>query len=471
MRLLCLFCFICCCTAALAQNDSLTRQPFIDTTAKKTPVITIGTIKITGNKRTKGFMILREMVLKTADTLNITNLNKRLVQSRNQVFNTALFVDVTIYPAEKIGDIINLNVDVKERWYLFPLPYFRLVDRNFNQWLVDQKASLERVNYGVKFSQANLSGRNDELNIWLITGYNQQVNLRYNLPFFDKKLKSGINVGFIHSRQKELNYATGLNKQLFFKDKNFVRTVTRFDVTYTYRPDQYWRHSLSASYTNENNSDSVFKVTSTYYPQNRSEAKYLSLGYTFSYAKTDYNAYPTKGLLAGAYLSKRGFDDVTGLWQIGGRALYAFPLTKKSFIHVDGSATIKFTDDKNFYFNQRLFGYGDFQMHGLEYYVVDGTIGLLGKATVHQQIFEYILKNPIKSKTHNLIPFRFYLTAFGNVGYAYNKFPGNSMLNNQPIYTGGFGLNIVSIYDFVFKIEYSFNQLGTHGVFLRSGRD
>jgi len=74
------------------------------------------------------------------------------------------------------------------------------------------------VNYGIKFYHNNLSGNNDKLNIWLITGYNRQVTLRYELPFINKKLTNGINVGITSSKQKELNYATGINnKQLFFK--------------------------------------------------------------------------------------------------------------------------------------------------------------------------------------------------------------------------------------------------------------
>lgn len=456
---------------AKAQADSVTHQLFIDTSAKKTTSVIIGTINIKGNKRTKAYIILREMSLRQGDIISTTDLNKKLEQSRNQVYNTSLFVSVVVYAAEKVGNIININIDVKEQWYFFPLPYFRLVDRNFNQWLVDQKASLERVNYGIKFTQGNLTGQNDELNIWLITGYSQQINLRYGIPFFNKKRNVGFNVGFAHSEQKELNYATGFNKQLFFKDNNYVRKVTRADATFTYRPDQYWRHSLQTVYISESISDTVVKINPTYYPENRNQVKYLNLSYGVSYAKTDYNSYPTKGLIAGGYLSKRGFDDVTGLWQIGGRVLYAFPINKTAFVHLEGAATAKFTDDKNFYFNQRLFGYGDFQAQGLEYYVIDGTVGLLGKATVHQQIFRYTLKNPFKSKTHDLIPFRFFLKAFGNIGYAYNKYPGNSLLNNQPIYTGGIGLDIVSIYDFVFKIELSFNQLGGQGIYLRSGRD
>ena len=455
-----------------AQQDSLAVNTLTDTTSvTSNQYVTVNNIAIKGNKRTQAYIILREMVVHQGDTILLKDLNKKLEQSRNQVFNTALLVDATVSAGQKIGNSITINVDVKERWYFFPLPYFRLVDRNFNQWLVDQKASLNRVNYGMKFTQGNLTGQNDELAIWLITGYSQQISLRYSLPFFDKKRQKGFSVGFAHSKQREFNYNTSLNKQLFYRAEDFTRTITRADASYTYRPDQYWRHSLQAVFLYEGISDSAVKVNPNYFPQNRKDVQYVTFNYGISYAKTDYNAYPTKGIIAGGYISKRGFDDVTGLWQIGGRLLYAFPLNSSSFVHLEGSATVKLTNDKNFYFNQRLFGYGDFQMRGLEYYVIDGTAGILGKASVHKQLFKYIFKNPFKSKTHDVIPFRFFLKAFGDVGYAYNKYFGNSLLNNRLIYTGGVGLDIVSIYDFVFKIEFSFNQLGAQGLYLHGGRD
>jgi hypothetical protein len=34
------------------------------------------------------------------------------------------------------------------------------------------------------------------------------------------------------------------------------------------------------------------------------------------------------------------------------------------------------------------------------------------------------------------------------------------------MYTAGFGLDIVTFYDFVFRFDYSFNQLGENGLFL-----
>ncbi|MBK6381936.1 MAG: hypothetical protein IPF69_00450 [Chitinophagaceae bacterium] len=52
-----------------------------------------------------------------------------------------------------------MSVEVKERWYLFPVPVFKPIDRNLNQWLVEQNASLDRVNYGIKLYYNNVSGK------------------------------------------------------------------------------------------------------------------------------------------------------------------------------------------------------------------------------------------------------------------------------------------------------------------------
>jgi len=64
------------------------------------------------------------------------------------------------------------------------------------------------------------------------------------------------------------------------------------------------------------------------------------------------------------------------------------------------------------------------------------------------------------------------MKAYTDLGWAHlpNPSPLNS-LNNTLLRTWGFGMDIVSIYDFVFKIEYSFNQLGKQGLYLQSRND
>lgn len=433
--------------------------------------VIIGDISLTGNKRTKGFIALRELPFTKGSRFTMAELNKQLLLAKQQLMNTALFVDVTVSVSSRKGNVLAIHVNMKERWYFFPLPYFRLVDRNFNQWWVDQKRSLDRVNYGIKFTQNNLTGRNDNLDVWLINGYTQQVTIRYNLPFFDRKLKHGFNIGINSSTQKEINYATGNNKQLFYKQEETTKKAFRFDITYSYRPDVKQRHYFRVSYNDERIADTVIKINPFYFPDQRTRLQFIDFGYQYKYYNVDYIPYPTKGFLFEGNLYRRGLDKVSGLWQIGARAVYTTPVSKKSFLHFEALAIAK-APQRNFFVNQRLFGYGFYQMRGLEYNVVDGMAGAAVKTTLHKEIFSFIFRNPFPSKTHDKIPFRIFLKAYGDLGYGYNSASNiTNTLNNKLLRTWGFGMDIVSIYDFVFKIEYSFNQLGKDGLYLQTRND
>ena len=100
--------------------------------------------------------------------------------------------------------------------------------------------------------------------------------------------------------------------------------------------------------------------------------------------------------------------------------------------------------------------------------MVDGVAGGFVRNTVGKEFFSYTLKTGLRSKTYAAIPFKFYLKAYGDVGYVYNKNNNKlNMLNNKMLYTGGIGLDIISIYDVVLRVEYSFNQLNQSGLFVR----
>ena len=47
----------------------------------------------------------------------------------------------------------------------------------------------------------------------------------------------------------------------------------------------------------------------------------------------------------------------------------------------------------------------------------------------------------------------------------------DNTLSNKFLYTGGVGIDVVTSYDFVFRVEYSFNQLGEKGLFLHIHND
>ena len=57
---------------------------------------------------------------------------------------------------------------------------------------------------------------------------------------------------------------------------------------------------------------------------------------------------------------------------------------------------------------------------------------------------------------------------FGDLGYAYNKKAYQGYFNNRLLYSGGFGIDILTLYDINLRLEYSFNQLSENGLFLHT---
>jgi outer membrane protein assembly factor BamA len=220
--------------AAFCQEKE--EKPFEDAAVLKTSFLTIRNVVITGNKITKKYIIEREIPVKKDQTYSISDILSNLQLARQNLMNTALFVDVTVDFTNWVNDSLDIVADVKERWYWFPIPYFKPIDRNLNVWIDEYHASLERVNYGLKFSGNNVSGRNDKVNFFLISGYTRQIALSYSQPYADKALKKGFFLNVAYAKYHEVNYATEFNKQQFFKDDvNFMREQFHADVGFTYR--------------------------------------------------------------------------------------------------------------------------------------------------------------------------------------------------------------------------------------------
>jgi hypothetical protein len=466
-----------------ANLPSVVSSPGSETTDTTGPLLVIGDIKISGNNKTKLYIIQREIPFKEGDYLLRSALQKKLVLCKQQLMNTSLFVDVDVSIESEEKDLVFINVHVKERWYLFPLPYFKIVDRNFNEWWVENKRSLNRVNYGLKFMQNNVSGRNDKLNIWLISGYTKQVSLRYENPFMDKNLRHGINIGFGYSSNHELNYALDSNKQKFLKDPGqFLVSSLFVDLGYSYRPAIKTRHNFRLSYVDYQVKDTVLKRNPNYLPGDLTRVRYPEVGYSVEYYDVDYNAYPLKGFLGNTYINKR-FGSKTGFWQIGGSGAYHFKLATKSYMQLQAIGLMRYPYRQS-YFANGMFGSSSFYMRGLEYYVTEGAIGAIGRATAKKEVLSFKVPNPIGTQTHDKIPFRIFLKAYSDIGYNYSP-PNNnfylddrgktkyivSFLNNKLLRTWGAGVDIVTFYDVVLKVEYSFNQFGESGFFIHTTAD
>jgi len=460
---------------ATAQSDSLSYKIIADTTVKDTipPTLFVASISIYGNNKTKSFIIEREIPFKTGDTVATEKLIKYLEIAKQQLINTSLFLDVSVYIENRYNQFVFITVYVKERWYILPLPYFKYIDPNINTWWVTYNHSFKRTNYGIKFLHNNISGRNDKFTAWLITGFSQQIALKYDRPFFDKQLKNGFSLYANFSNQREVNYGTDSSKQQFFRPDSlfYVRKSVKVEADYVYRPGLRVKHIFRAGYIYEKIADTIVALNNNYFTNGEKKASFPFIGYTFRYTNADYNLYPTKGFLSESTILHRGASKDMNLTQLIAINSYTIPLLSKTQLQFKEGAVLNLPFNQPFY-NSALFGYyGNIFMRGYEYYVIDGDAGVIGRATLQHELLKFIVKPGTDNKRMVSYPIRVFGKLYGDAGYAYEKDPGNSLLNNKMLYSWGLGVDFVMPYDVIFKLEYSFNQLGGNGLFLHVSTD
>lgn len=463
----CFFLFLWIQVGAQNRDTILNISGFpIDSSVK----IKVNQILLKGNKKTKSYILLREIQFKQGDSIVSSDLTNQLKLARQQLYNTTLFNEVSVLPVMISPAQIDIIVTVKERWYIYPLPQFQPVDRNLNEWLVKQHGDLSRVNYGIKFVDYNLTGRRDALRVYILNGYTKNLAFSYSQPFTNKALTNGFIAGAGYAQNREIAYNTSFNNRLqFLKTSNYIKNNFFINAGYSIRKAIKVRQLLNIIYTNISVNDSV--VTTLYNPnyfKNGARSKsFVDLTYTYQYTDVNNIIYPLKGNTALLTVSKRGFGFTGGINMLSVEGAYNIyrDFGRNWFGSVQMSGKIKLPFDLP-YFNQKAIGYGENYLRGLEYYVVDGAAYGIIKSTIKKKLGSFSVAFPVNSAYLSTIPFTVYAKTFADLGYAYNKKIYETALSNQLLYTAGVGIDIVTLYDIHFKVEYSFNQLGKNGLFL-----
>lgn len=436
-------------------------------------------ITIKGNRRTKLYIIQREMNFKTGDSIPANTLEKQAEQARRQVYNTTLFDYVKIEAIVLDNNELDIVLEVKEKWYLYPTPQIQMADRNFNEWWNTYNRSFDRINYGIKFTQYNLSGRRDVLRVVLINGYSRNISIGYSNPYSNKKLTDGFAIGAGYTQNRETAYRVdSFNKLRFYPTRpagqkwepgSFVRNSWYISAGYSIRRGLFRRHYISASYNFIKVDDSVIIKNPNYFKKNGNSAGLVDIGYAYQYTDLDNVTNPLKGIAGFISIGKRGFGwkggtnmltleaAINRYWDLG-RGWYVNSL-------LWGRLRLPFDQP---YINQRGLGYGENYLRGTEYYVIDGVATTMLKTTIRKKILAFNIPFRYFPRITNRIPFTIYAKTYYDMGYAYNKPQYYSYLNNRFLYSGGFGIDIVTLYDFTLKLEYSFNQRGEAGFFLHT---
>ncbi|HMP99006.1 MAG TPA: POTRA domain-containing protein [Cyclobacteriaceae bacterium] len=435
----------------------------------------IGNIIIIGNKKTKPQIILRELDIKQGDYIYSEDLPEILELDRNKIYNLRLFNTVLIRTIEVDAGIIDILIEVSERWFFFPVPLFELADRNFNDWWQNQNHDLSRLNYGVKLYYNNVRGRNESLRLTLQGGFLRNMEVIYRIPYLDKKQQHGISFGFNYSETKNLPYTTVDHIQQFLRTDNLIRKSTGGFLGYTYRKNFYEFHSVLFDFRNFEAADTIIALNDTYFSEGNTFQRMPSITYQYNRDKRDIAAYPLKGYQFFGHISRTGFGFKNEINRIDLSVSYSKFIDLKNGNYFSNFSYLYLsTPNEQPYFSYAALGYKRLFVRGYELYLIEGPQIAMNKTTFKKRIFSgswFIDAMPFEQFKH--LPIAIFLKTYVDFGYVtmYPNYQQDYFLNNRLLTGTGIGLDFVSSYDSVLRLEYSFTSLGTGGFFFHVKRE
>jgi outer membrane protein assembly factor BamA len=428
----------------------------------------VDSILIEGVKKTKPLVITRQMTFQVGDTIDLQELEALNKVNKSNIYNLGLFTSVEI--ANEIGDTsIVVHVSVQERWYIWPTPYVSLLERTFNEWWKDK--DLDRLVYGLGLEWNNMTGWNDRGYVYVQNGYQQIISSQYSRPFLFPKSKIDGIWTFNYVNDKEIGYTTdgGYLQLARLKEHRMRQSYTgQFVLSKRLSPRMMLHGTMAYQYFKLNDSISYFNPN--YLPNNATKTQYPSLGLIFVNDQRDIRSFPLSGYKYGA--SIRGYG-------IPGLSNTQFAKVSMSFSHhialskrwnfAYGTQQFLLLGNRIPYFDKYFVGFGSF-LRGYEPYVIDGSFINLTKAEWKFGIIPYHFAHVkwIPFQKFRDFPVGLYISAYSDAGYVRDWTFNNqdNTLKNKLLLGYGAGINFITIYDFLLRVEYSRNLLGAGGVYI-----
>lgn len=429
-------------------------------------------LELQGHRVTKSEILWRELSLRPGDLLPRRNLQAYLKREQERLSNTNLFETVEMEVTALSADSLSVCFRLKERWYTWPMPIFELADRSFNEWVNNRGADIGRVVYGLRFRQRNFRGRNERIDLTLRLGFSRLLNLYYHIPYIDARKTLGLSFSTSYRELKTIAYATQGQKFVELNQDNTVLGRT-FSMAVTASKRRAFNdvHALSLGYNYQHIADTVARLNPDYLGQGRTSLRYLSLRYQFHYQLLDNNYYPLEGKVVSAGIQKDGlwlFDDLNTVTMDADYRIFA-ALGKGFFYSMGGSFKTSYPNAQP-YMQLRALGYGLRIPAGYDNFVIEGQHALLAKQAVKYRLLSRVFtcKPLSRMRYFSRIPLSIFLKGYADLGYVSNQLSQGEYKNpmtNTLLAGAGMGLDVVSFYSSVLRLEYSFARHNPKGGF------
>lgn len=424
-------------------------------------------IQIEGNKITRERIIRRELAYIEGDKIPAQSIDSLLKLERNKIFNTDLFVTADVGYAPTGQDSVALTIQLRERWYIWPIPLMELSDRNFNEWWNNRGRDLSRLNYGMTFKQRNFRGRKEILDLKLQLGFTRSIGLAYSVPFINTRQTTSFSMSASYNENVQAPFRTvGHVFEEFSsssEQNDVVRRRFRMGASIGKRQQFYDFHRFELMYNYEQIDDSIALLNPDYFLDGRSRQRFFSFYYNYTRNLCDVTVYPLRGSYLNVRVSKLGlgiFDDVN-IGTIDGQYARYWPLGGNFFYSSDMNFRLSLPGEMP-YVQSRAVGYGTNTLRGYDNYVIEGQhFGIL-KNTLRWKLMDRVLDfgKLFSARQFNVVPISIFLKSYSDAGYVHYNFvkPGNERMTNNLLLTTGVGLDFVTFYNSVFRLEYSYNR-------------
>ena len=459
----------------LSQENTLNKT---DSTVISNRIV-VGKISLEGNRITQPKIIYREIIIKEGDTLSDSIFKIRIEQSRLNLLNTSLFNFVNIDTVADSKGVINLNFRMTERWYLFPFPIFEIADRNFNTW-IDHR-DWRRVNYGGFIKWSNLRGRMEVLNLLIRFGYDERYRLIYDIPYINSKQTLGLSFTASINQNHEVAYKTENNKPVYYRGEKYMLQNYLISIGLNHRPSMFNIYSAIIGYNRFNYNSILSELNTSYAPVDANQLKTIKGSLYFRNDHRDSKPYPLKG-----YYNDAEITTQQGIYsdnkKYSSTYLYANMNRYNRFNQRwswSAGTTFKISENVNepYFLNQGL-GYRRDYVRGYEYYVIDGGNYFLVRSNIKYNFLKPQIKYLKITGTEKFDKFHYavYFNIFADMGEVFSPQQINAQssitinteqtLNKKLLRGIGIGLDLVTYYDKVLRIEYSVNHFGQGGFFI-----
>lgn len=428
--------------------------------------VKIQDIQISGNKRTKEYIILREIQFNKGDTINEDDFKEKLIKSTQNIQNTSLFNFVEIMVDTIASGVLNIKVNVVERWYIWPYVMFKTAENNLNLWWIDK--DYRHVTLMLNVVDLNFRGAREQLLLKTHFGYDNSINITYSLPNVNKNKTLGVMFEGYWSRNKEVNIGiTDFKNQFYRMSNSILFEGYGAGIGFVYRPAYRVTEQVSLSYNGINFNDSVFTKNMFFAPHNKMQ--FFSI---FSKLKIDYRdnkSYPLNGFYSDLILTQSGLQILSSekFYKSSVQSNLRFYHSFNDFFHyitgINAYASSRNSDCE--FLGTNIGDYGN-EVRGYEYYKIPIQHFLILKNNLGFTLSKKKTKRIpfIKSDNIGLIHYAIYLNTFFDAALFWEdtqryKFLNLSKPADKLIYSGGVGLDFVTYYDMVFRFEMSHNFL------------